>query len=200
MLVVESPFADYIDFNPFDSDYADKNVGRKAFTNSEIADAAKMPNPIISVKQREKIKRQLIKKGWLEWIADAFLFDLWLEKQKPGFDLMSQLKRLKYHSMEELKKFLELLTDYVNKMPTWKFNGWSSEEIMQRERQRHPGQKPKIVMGPNMRARGITSFEQLQQMAARGEDLPPMPTTAKVSRNDPYPSGSGKKYKHFCGK
>lgn len=65
-----------------------------------------------------------------------------------------------------------------------------------------PGQMPHISIGSNMRAMGIESFEQLMEMARNGEELParPFQASAKVGRNDPCPCGSGKKYKHCCGR
>lgn len=140
--------------------------------------------------------------GKSEKDADDFLLDRWLEKQNDTMNPLQGLDTMQYDSFEQVQEFLPYLQNFVNKMPFWKFKGWSSEEIAARGPKLKSGQMPHIVMGPNMRARGITSFEQLQEMAARGEEIPdtPFPPTKKVGRNDPCPCGSGKKYKHCCGK
>lgn len=57
-------------------------------------------------------------------------------------------------------------------------------------------------MGPNLRAMGIESFDQLPEMASRGENLPVIPAQSapEIGRNAPCPCGSGKKYKHCCSR
>ena len=71
-----------------------------------------------------------------------------------------------------------------------------------------------IMPGPNLRAKGYNSVEdfvgpELGAMASdrfvfgRYTDAGPVftPTSdRKVGRNDPCPCGSGKKFKHCCGK
>lgn len=200
-VVIESPFVSGISFNVFDQRRVDPNTKPKDFSKEEVASAAIMPYPHIGGASRDALKKQLIAMGKSEKDAEDFLLDLWLEKQCESMNPLQGIDTLKYDSFEQAKETQSLLTDYANKMPFWKFKGWSSAEIAAKGPKSKPGQMPHIVMGPNMRAIGITSFEQLQEMAARGEEIPdaPFPTIKKVGRNDPCPCGSGKKYKHCCG-
>ena len=113
-----------------------------------------------------------------------------------------------FHNINEAQEGMTLVMNFLNSIPYWKLRGNSSEEIGRKEMARMRGNRemPKIVMGPNMRAMGIESFEQIEEMARRGESFPPFPgqqpytASTKVGRNDPCPCGSGKKYKHCCGK
>lgn len=201
-VVIESPFIPGTDFNVFDQRRVDPNTKPKDFSKEEVAKAAIMPYPHIGGKERDALKKQLIAMGKSEKDAEDFLLDRWLEKQNDTMNPLQGIDTMQYDSFEQVQEFLPYLTDYANKMPFWKFKGWSSAEIAAKGPKLKPGQMPHIVMDPNMRARGITSFEQLQEMAARGEDIPdaPFPPTKKVGRNDPCPCGSGKKYKHCCGR
>lgn len=201
-VVIESPFIHGTDFNVFDQRRVDPNIKPKEFSKDEISKAAIMPYPQIGGASRDALKGKLMGMGKSEKDADDFLLDRWLEKQNDTMNPLQGLDTMQYDSFEQVQEFLPYLQDFVNKMPFWKFKGWSSEEIAARGPKLKSGQMPHIVMGPNMRARGITSFEQLQEMAARGEERPdaPFPPTKKVGRNDPCPCGSGKKYKHCCGK
>lgn len=201
-VVIESPFITGTDFNVFDQRRVDPNTKPKEFTKEEIAKAAIMPYPHIGGVSRDALKKQLIALGKSEKGVEDFLLDVWLEKQNDTMNPLRVIDTIQYDSFEQVQDLLPYLTDYINKMPFWKFKGWSSEEIAAKRSKLRPGQMPHIVMGPNMRARGITSFEQLQEMAARGEEIPDAPylPTKKVGRNDPCPCGSGKKYKHCCGR
>lgn len=201
-VVIESPFILGTDFNAFDQRRVDPNTKPKEFSKEEIAKAAIMPYPQIGGAARDVLKKKLMAMGKSEKDTEDFLLDRWLEKQNHTMNPLQGLDTMQYDSFEQVQEFLPYLQDFVNKMPFWKFKGWSSEEIAARGPKLKSGQMPHIVMGPNMRARGITSFEQLQEMAARGEEIPdaPFPPTKRIGRNDPCPCGSGKKYKHCCGR
>lgn len=201
-VVIESPFITGTDFNVFDQRRVDPNTKPKEFTKEEIAKAAIMPYPHIGGASRDALKKQLIALGKSEKDAEDFLVDVWLEKQNDTMNPLQVIDTIQYDSFEQVQELMPYLTDYINKMPFWKFKGWSSEEIAAKKQKLSPGQMPHIVMGSNMRARGITSFGQLQEMAARGEEIPDAQylPAKKVGRNDPCPCGSGKKYKHCCGR
>lgn len=201
-VVIESPFITGTDFNVFDQRRVDPNTKPKEFTKEEIVKAAIMPYPHIGGVSRDALKKQLIALGQSKKGAEDFLLDVWLEKQNDTMNPLQVIDTIQYDSFEQVQELLPYFTDYTNKMPFWKFKGWSSEEIAAKAPKLRPGQMPHIVMGPNIRARGITSFEQLQDMAVRGKEIPdsPYPPTKKVGRNDPCSCGSGKKYKHCCGR
>lgn len=204
-LVIESPFIPGTDFNVFDQRRVDPNTIPKEFSKEEVARAAIMPYPHIGGASRDALKKQLITMGKSEKEAEYFLLDRWLEKQCESLNPLQGIDSMIYDSFEQAQETLSLLADYANKMPFWNFKGWSSAEIAAKGPKLRSGHMPHIVMGPNMRSMGIESFEQIQDMALRGEELPPMPAHPvnymdKVGRNDPCPCGSGKKYKHCCGK
>ena len=201
-LAVESPYIPGTDFNIFDARRVDSNVEPKRFTTEEIAKAGMMPYPQIGGASRSALKKQLFELGHSETGAENFLLNRWLEKQNDEINPLQVIDTFKYDSFEQAQATLMLMTEYANNMPYWRFKGWSSAQMAAETLKRTPGGMPHIVMGPNMRARGITSFEQLQEMAIRGEEIPdaPLAPTTKVGRNDPCPCGSGKKYKHCCGR
>lgn len=210
--IVESPFVFGTEFNAFDWRCVDRKTEPKQFSDAEIAKAAIMPYPQIGGKAYEKLKKTLLGFGKTESQVDEYILERWLHKQNDTTNPIDGLDSIKYDSYEQVQELLPALTDYANKVPYWKFKGWSSEETSERERKLHPNRPLHITMGPNMRARGIHSFEQLQEMAAKGEEIPDMPfpgmafqdpyvrSDKKVGRNDPCPCGSGKKYKNCCGR
>ncbi|MCH5347067.1 MAG: SEC-C domain-containing protein [Muribaculaceae bacterium] len=196
---VTSPFAFYVNLNPFDGNQVDPTINEpKKFTDREIYKAAIMPYPEIGGKTYTKLKNALAKcKKDSDKIKDNIL-DIWLNKQEEDFTIPMLLQSIDIKP-EQVETFIPVLFDYLNAIPFWRFKGFSSEEMMQ---MRPPlmGTRPNITIGPNLRAAGIQSFEQLQEIAERGEPMPPIPCAIKVGRNDPCPCGSGKKYKHCCGR
>lgn len=204
-----SPFCAYNGFK-FDREHIDFLIEAKTFDFEKILEYGEMPYPIIKSPETEKLKKVLEKYGDPEaGTPDEIIRQLWIEKQDvsrnsalPDFSMFSQ-----FSNLEDLQTAVEAVVDFQNTIPFWKLRGNSSQEVGRKEmeKMRQSGQRPRISIGPNMRAMGIGSFEQLEEMAQRGEELPfppdPFPTNGKkVGRNDPCPCGSGKKYKHCCGK
>lgn len=201
-VVIESPFIPGTDFNVFDQRRVDPDIKPKEFSKKEIAKAAIMPYPRIGGASRDALKKQLMAIGKSEKDTEQFLLGRWLEKQNDKMNPLEGIDTILFESFEQVQKLLPYLTDYVNKVPFWKLKGWSSAEIAAKEPKLKPGQIPHITIGPNMRSRGITSFEQLLEMASRGEEIVdgPFPPAKRAGRNDPCPCGSGKKYKRCCGR
>ena len=107
--------------------------------------------------------------------------------------------------MNEINEVIQVIMDFLNHAPRWNFRGRCPSDI-----HRPLTSAPEITIGPNMRNMGF-SQEDVQRMANEtwndrfGDDFdyePMMPFVAppKVGRNDPCPCGSGKKYKHCCGR
>lgn len=204
-----SPFAAYNGFE-VDDYHVDGSLEPKVYDFDIIIGYGEMPYPHIAGKAAEELRKGLDKYGKSGISPEDIIRDLWIDKQNvdnnvtiPDINPYFELRNI-----DEAQKCLNLVMNFLNEIPFWKLRGNSSEEIGQREmtKMRRSGQMPHITMGPNMRAMGIESFEQLQEMAARGESFPPFPgqqpftAGPKVGRNDPCPCGSGKKYKHCCGK
>ena len=97
-----------------------------------------------------------------------------------------------------MDKAISIVIDFANRLPKWILKGNSSEEIFLKHEQTNlKHQPPQIVMGPNMQKAGI-SISQEQVNALWNNRM--ASTSDKIGRNDPCPCGSGKKYKHCCGK
>ncbi len=198
-LVAVSPFAP-LEFNPFDEYQVDTET--KEFSDKEIADASAMPYPRIGGKAHDKLEKKLLSFGQSESEVRDYILERWLHKQRNTMNPVDGLQDFSFSSYKQVEELMPILTEYVNDVPFWKFKGWSSEEIAAKMPKPKFGQMPHISIGPNMRAMGIESFEQVMEMARNGEELPthPFQASAKVGRNDPCPCGSGKKYKHCCGR
>lgn len=205
-----SPFSAYNGFNIEDEDSVEWGEGAKQFDFDTIQGYGEMPYPVIASPATQKLKKILEQYGKPGTTPDETLRDLWIRKQDESQNsrLPNFNDYLEFKNVSDATKYLPAIIDFQNAIPYWRLRGNSSEEIGQREmaKMRRSRQMPHISMGPNMRAMGIESFDQLQDMARRGESFPPFPgqqcytASPKVGRNDPCPCGSGKKYKHCCGK
>lgn len=200
-IVAVSPFAS-LEFNPYDEYQVDPDTEPKDFTDKEIADAASMPYPRIGGKVYDDLEKKLLGFGQSESEVGDYILERWHQKQRNAMNPADGLQDLNFDSYEQVEELMPLLTGYFNNVPFWKFKGWSSKEIATRMPKLNPGQMPRITLGPNMKAMGIESWEQLEDMARHGEEFPSrlFPSSRKVGRNDPCPCGSGKKYKHCCGR
>lgn len=205
-----SPFAIYNGF-ALDDLHIEDEVEPKTYDFDTIIGYGEMPYPAIQSRATGKLTKLLAKHGNPEaGTPENIIRQLWIEKQDETLNRgIPDLNRyFRFSSMDEVQSTLGVLMDFLNSIPYWRLRGNSSEEIgrMEMSKMRGRGEMPRITMGPNMRSMGIESFEQLQEMAACGESFPPFhgqqPFTAspKVGRNDRCPCGSGKKYKHCCGK
>lgn len=207
--VFMSPFCAYNGFK-FDFDHILFGEEAKKFDFDKILEYGEMPYPIIKGREVENLRKALKKYGDPgAGTPDEVIRRLWIEKQDESrTSAMPDFSRfLLFSDLEDLQTSVGALVEFQNTIPYWRLRGNSSEEIGRKdmEKMRQSGQRPRITIGPNMRAMGIESFEQLEEMAQRGEDFPfppdPFSTSGKkVGRNDPCPCGSGKKYKHCCGK
>lgn len=204
-----SPFSAYNGFNIEDEDSVEWGEDARQFDFDTIIGYGKMPYPVIASTATEKLKRVLEKYGKPDTTPEKTLRALWIRKQDESQNrgLPNFNDYLEFKNVSDATKYLPAIIDFQNAVPYWRLRGNSSEEIGQRDmaQMRQSGQMPHISIGPNMRAMGIDSFEQIQEMARRGESFPPFPgqtytTNPKVGRNDPCPCGSGKKFKHCCGK
>lgn len=207
-----SPFAALNGFYPDDEHIKDSGLEAKSFDLNNILRFGEMPYPNIAIKQAANLRKMLEKYGNPKaGDADDIIRKLWIDKQNESINPMSYMSNIAdlfiYHNMDQVNECITAAMEFINNVPYWRFSGNSSAEVSKKEMEaiRKSGKIPEIKIGPNLRARGIESFEQLQELAARGEDFP-IPDTimnpfgGKVGRNDPCPCGSGKKYKHCCGK
>ena len=205
-----SPFSAYNGFNIEEEGSVEWGEDAKQFDFDTILGYGKMPYPVIASPATEKLKKVLEKYGKSGTTPEETLRDLWIRKQDESQNrsLPNFNDYLAFKNVSDATKYLPAIIDFQNAVPYWRLRGNSSEEIGQRKMAKmcQSGRMPHISIGPNLRAMGIESFEQVQEMARRGESFPPFPgqqpftANTKVGRNDPCPCGSGKKYKHCCGK
>ncbi len=203
-----SPFSVFNGFK-IDDYHIDIHIEPKTFDFDTIVGFGEMPYPTIKGRFVEKLHEVFKKYGKSDEISEDMIRDLWIGKQDETKNLhVPDIDRFfRFHDISQIQDCMETVMDFLNSIPYWRLRGNSSEEIGKKElaNMRRSGQQPKIAIGPNMRAMGIESFEQLQEMARNGQNLPSFPeqsfaSNKKVGRNDPCPCGSGKKYKHCCGR
>lgn len=203
-----SPFSVFNDFE-IDEYHIDIHIEPKEFDFDTIVGYGEMPYPNIKVNAVEKMREAIKKYGKSDVTSEDVIRELWIDKQDETKNLhVPDINRFfQFHNISQLQDCMDAVMGFLNSIPYWRLRGNSSEEIGKKEMEdmRRRGQKPKISIGPNMRAMGIESFDQLQEMARNGQDLPSFPeqpfaSRKKVGRNDPCPCGSGKKYKHCCGR
>lgn len=116
--------------------------------------------------------------------------------------LQTRIESPSFEAVQELTKEVVELSNHTRQ---WLIKGYTPEELMAGERKflnplpslpfmdslPHPFAVP-IAQPP-------AGFQTLQQATSKNK-LVDMKTRKKVGRNDPCPCGSGKKFKHCCGK
>lgn len=200
-LIVENYHFHSLFLSPYVSFYGDIIEARKkrkditslkSFSPDIIRKAGQMPFPELPNPVNNKILYVLHNKlGYSETDAYYLRIQIWRMAQIEDVsdiikDVIGNAPAAK--NIEELNDALAVLSDYINNSPRWNFRGYSPADI-----HIQPKSAPAISLGPNMRAMG---YEQADvQNVVTG-----MWNSPKVGRNDPCPCGSGKKYKHCCGK
>jgi|GEM_PF-556587 hypothetical protein len=200
--ILLTPFSKFINFYP-DEDHIRFEIAPKKFDFDTIVRYGEMPYPQFKGKEAAALCEVILKYGKEDCDEEDIMRRLWLNHQDgQSKSPLPNLDFLEIPDMSALQPCLDAIMDFQNNVPCWKLSGNSSQEVAKYEMAAMNGKKPRITMGPKMRAMGIESWEQLEDMARRGEEIParPFATSKKVGRNDPCPCGSGKKYKHCCGR
>lgn len=193
-----TPFSSYANFCP-DEEHIRFELTPKKFDFDTIVKYGEMPYPQFPDKETDALRDIIRRYGKEGCNADEIIRKLWLDHQ--AVRSKSPLPYPDFLDLPDtsaLQPCLNVLMDFQNNVPCWMLGGNSSQEIYRSEMRATEGRMPQM----NMQATGIDSFAQIMGMARNGEDLPthPFRTSTKVGRNDPCPCGSGKKYKHCCGK
>lgn len=203
-----SPFSVYNGF-AVDNYHIDMRIEPKVFDFDTIIGYGEMPYPHIKGRAAEKMCDAFKKYGNPDETPDDAIRGLWIDKQDETKNLhVPEVDRyFQFCDISQVQDCMGAVMDFVNSIPFWRLRGNSSEEIGKKEMEemRRRGESPRIAIGPNMQAMGIESFEQLKEMAKNGLDFPfpqepTFDSSKKIGRNDPCPCGSGKKYKHCCGR
>ena len=174
----------------------------KHFPKGRALAAGQLPRPSLELPEGAKLRRLLLSKGGLTASkADELLYELWLDKQDFSGSATSSIEVVKdyitFRSFEDIQAVMDAVMDFVNAVPCWALLGNASTEIRRSEPMTRP---PKIQIGPNMRAAGYTdedvqSFVNAAFYGGVAESM-----ISKVGRNDPFPCGSGFKFKNCHGK
>ena len=154
------------------------------FSREDVLAAAQMPNPQVGIwlPQYREFRKYLLEKEKLsEEKTDKILSVIWKAKHI-GLS-MSGLASMLFdeYNVHNINKFIICLQKYLNFVPYWKFSGVSSEEIFRTREQ------------PRLRPLPEDPFEFISTK-------PFTNSSPKIGRNGPCPCGSGKKYKHCCGR
>lgn len=183
----------------------------KEFSREEIEAASQMPYPVIGVKYRQRIINYLETKGFNELEIKGVLFEIWKNKQEDTISLPNVMHIIDFHSLEEIREWTELVSDYSNHLPFWKFYGYSSAEATE-YKSKEGNQGPiHLSFGPGIRKRMMEDpyFNPDEIVRRLNEEVDREIINSgfhdesifkKVGRNEPCPCGSGKKFKHCHGK
>lgn len=102
------------------------------------------------------------------------------------------------YKKESFELFVNLLNDIRNEILSFcfKFFPQQFEEAQQRRRRQAPQRYREVKESVD----GMHAGAENQENAAHRGKLQPVVVEEKIGRNEPCPCGSGKKYKHCCGR
>ena len=157
-----------------------KDLEDAAFSKDEIIRSAD-PDYFPRTDAARSLEKELKKKG-VEWPA-RMVRTIWFMNQNDVRipEIMHFLmEKMEFSGTGELQRFVQLLSDFSNGVPHWILKGNSPEEVFREEK------------------RFLRPFPPESPRHAGGKVISMAPP--KTGRNDPCPCGSGKKYKHCCGR
>lgn len=166
-----------------------------------VLEFGNMPYPTFSSKTAAALTKVLKQNRNQNINTEQVMREIWLTHQSNDFNSQDIINILPpVNSTDQISALLEATFNFSNSLPSWRLKGQSPQDAFMASRPTLISDS-NIHMGPNLQAAGIHSVAQLREMAARGEEIPFTPPVGKKpGRNDPCPCGSGKKYKHCCGR
>ena len=187
-----SPFAEFFGVVIKERDKRKDITTRKHFSRDTIRKAGQMPIPHIPNPLNKKLINTLrTTLGYTGQMPDVVQFRMWQMAQEGDVNEILQLvleDAPKGNNERAINDALPVLSDFLNNAPRWIFRGRCPSDLYV-----PPTSAPTISLGPNMRNAGFNDDDFQQVVNA-------MWNSKKVGRNDPCPCGSGKKYKHCCGR
>ena len=179
-----------------------ENLDITEYPIETVLEYGNMPYPTFSSKTAKAFTQVLKQNRNQNVNTDQVLRDIWLNHQTNTYhtqDLVDLLPPV--NSTNQFAALLEATANFTNSLPSWHLKGQTPQDAFMAAKPTHISEA-NIHMGPNLQAAGIHSMAQLIEMANRGEKMPFTPPVAgkQPGRNDPCPCGSGKKYKHCCGR
>ena len=171
----------------------------REFSEEEILNAVNYPMPIITNPKQKEFERMLFDDFRMStWEVMVTCHDLWFFATHEGEDDGDGTTATQYFldfvlhthdvSPEVENKALALLFEYLDNMPDWRLRGFTAKDAM------NP------LLAGQRAAVSAHSDDHSEIFPLTGGPKPPFLAPKKVGRNDPCPCGSGKKYKHCCGK
>ncbi|MGN0222636.1 MAG: SEC-C metal-binding domain-containing protein [Muribaculaceae bacterium] len=170
-----SPFADSPNF-------LRKDYERKQFSDDFILAMGEMPSIKFEMRSAKRLQSVMESNGVKPEDIKPAILELWWQKNNrchPN-EFVNIVQRIS-RDLDALQGILSSATVFLNDVPIWGFNGHSSIESLEIEEKRKQSLRQRKIFEP---------------------DPAPMPISfgKKPGRNDPCPCGSGKKYKHCCGR
>ena len=149
-------------------------------------------------------------RGLLRYVVLNTLDDAWrnhllgMDELRRGIGLraIGQKDPLLEYQFESYNLFQEMMTQVRESFVEQFFRvRVISDDGKRRERKRSEGREPSVFDQRRFGAQDYADPRQGRPGFQAGEGKPePIRKTVRVGRNDPCPCGSGKKYKHCCGK
>ena len=183
-----------------------KKMDYKLFSTAEYMAAGDMPLQIIPCEGYRQAMDYLSTFYENKSICQYMLSYIWSNAQQ-NVPLQNLIEIFIPDSVPDSKtdKGLSVCQKYLNTLPRWYLKGHSPEETVRLFPRTTP---PQLKLGPNLTAQGFEINPEFQEHVNKHwnepdnlfEGTPFIQTGPKVGRNDPCPCGSGKKYKHCCGK
>ena len=147
------------------------------------------PNYVEHTPAYLQFRQQLVTHGLSSAAAEKITFQLSMDCRYGNFSvhtLFDDLKRARLHKLcsSPSQSFLDLCAAFNNTTRTYSNCGHTPDELIPKQARR----KPTMLHSPDLDDEKILPFPTVSQ-----KPKPP-------GRNAPCPCGSGKKYKHCCGK
>jgi hypothetical protein len=142
-----------------------------------------------------QIVKDEVKAGW--WISQIWIL---LNNNRHPADIIGSFLQEHRLNENEAKRFISDFLNWANHSPRWFMKGNMANTSYTGKRTSYDKQQAaamRIIPGGKFSGSNYQREKEAEGLAG----IVPLRTSArKVGRNDPCPCGSGKKYKHCCGK
>lgn len=197
--ILISPFTKFTKYYPSpESPIAD--VPAKRYDFDTILLYGEMPYPQFPFKEADRL-REVIGKCCEEGTdPDYVLRTLWLNLQDDDND-HPKLEFFDSLDISDEETFATAVMDFVKNAPKWVLNGNSIWEYAKHLKDNKGFNCPEMDRLFGLPTFNTDAFDRIREQSHSSGVLPGAPAASvKVGRNDPCPCGSGKKYKHCCGR
>jgi hypothetical protein len=193
----------------FDAEYTLKmteerdSLERVHFSLKDVISAGdtELPQPPETLATRNfreellQIVKDEVKAGW--WISQFWIL---LNNNRHPADIIGSFLLEHRLNENEAKRFISDFLNWANHSPRWFMKGNMANTSFTGKRTSSDKQQPaalRVIPGGKFSGSNNQREEEAEGHAG---NITIRPFGRKVGRNDPCPCGSGKKYKHCCGK